>query len=246
MCCCVRGNTIGRLKKLRKLSLENCGGIGDAEIAEFVDAGLDLNELNINNTKVSDEGLMRLKEMRGINALDLSYCKNLIGKDLRMLSNWHDLCALKMRVNLHNYYKVQIGECELSNNLERLELSGICVDMAAIGAIRCRKLRNLILSSCRIDDEGLSKLIGLDLEELRLDGNMKITNRGLKVVSGMKNLKILDVRECMMINDEGFNYLMDLVKLELLGISANKKNITDKYVRDKLNKIYNLFSLYIY
>ncbi|WP_372367701.1 hypothetical protein [Candidatus Uabimicrobium sp. HlEnr_7] len=84
---------------------------------------------------------------------------------------------------------------------------------------------HLSLFSTNIDDKGLHYLSSLSLESLNV-GKTRISNQGLANICNMfsRTLKILDLSENQVIDNNGLKHLQKLEKLEVFVLTGNKRS----------------------
>ena len=129
-----------------------------------------LNELNMKFTQITDRGLEALKRLPALQRLVLINA-NISGEGLAHL---HDLAKLE-ELDLHNA------------SLDANQIAGI-QDM--------QQLRVLDLGNTEVTDDSLAFLQGMDrLERLNLSRNLAISDAGLRHLTGLTQLKQLNVRQ---------------------------------------------------
>jgi endonuclease YncB( thermonuclease family) len=182
----------------------------------ITDAGLahlqklsDLEEVNLNWTKVTAAGVLRLvKDRTSLRRLELS------GVDLRD----DDLAALK---GLKELKKLNLRSTLITDN-----------GVAHLQSLPKLEFLNISTSRGRITDAALEALKPLtELEDLDLD-RTQITDAGLVHLKGMRNLRRLQFAHTA-ITDAGLENLQGLPNLSYLNSAATK--VTQEG-RDKLSK----------
>lgn len=82
--------------------------------------------------------------------------------------------------------------------------------------------RVVILSQCSLDDERMKALAGLDsMDDLRLNEIRDLSDRGLSLLAGKKNLEALAVRDCGL-TDASIAILSRFPALKKLDLSNNR------------------------
>lgn len=82
--------------------------------------------------------------------------------------------------------------------------------------------RVVILSQCSLDDERMRALAGLaSMEDLRLNQIRELSDRGLLLLAGNKNIKALALRDCGL-TDESIAILSRFPSLRKLDLSNNR------------------------
>jgi len=128
----------------------------------------DLDRLNLAQTRITDSGLERLRDLKGVRELDLYFAEFITDEGLSALATW--------------------------NKLERLNLRGTRLTSRSLEHIaKLTALKHLDLSYSQIDDTNVELLADLpQLESLALGG----TRIGVAALAALKlipNLKHLDL-----------------------------------------------------
>ncbi|WP_417395456.1 protein kinase domain-containing protein [Gimesia chilikensis] len=161
----------------------------DFKFLKFV---TELHELKLDHFSIEGEGLQYLSDCQSLGAIRF-YDSSIIGKGIGRLQ---DLLELK--------------------TLDAVSSSIDSSGMEEIGGLR--QLNFLNLSSSQIDDSGLAHLSGLTkLKKFYAHMNPKITDKGVKSLSGMQELEVLTVGATG-ITDAGLKQLSGLEQLTLLAI----------------------------
>jgi hypothetical protein len=160
-----------------------------------------LRQLSLQKTEVSDAGVAYITQLKDLELLDLTGT-NITGKSIAALAVLPNLKSL-----------------DLANN-------NIGDDLSALQQLK--NLRILQLSRCNLTDKGMSKLRPLtQLCHLSLNCNPKITNEGLKNLSGMKKLTSLQLLETK-IDGRALPYIEQLPALKLLEVSIGYFGVADE------------------
>lgn len=182
-----------------------------------------VKSLNLDGTKgVSDVAIATISEAQTLEELNLaaSWARAL---DLTPLVRLKSLKTLELWNNQINDERAKnLGQL---SSLEYLGLKGTgFADKHAVHLSKLTKLRRLDLDR-RITDLGLRSISGLvDLEELSLDG-AQITAEGLVHLARLKNLRSLRL-DGADIGDDGVERLAKLHRLEILRLRGC--GLTDK------------------
>lgn len=223
---------LSKLSSLRVLIMKNCSGVDDVLIMVSF---LNLQELSLSSTDVTDVGMKYVGRMVNLKKLDLSKCHS---EQLTLLDGYLDklsLCELNVQkthfsddafygiFRMKSLRKLNVGycrsltECTLEKgvrkmvNLEWLNLVACNVSCDLMRElVYLRSLVYLDMSLCRLEegeeDEGF-KILGKckNLEELYLE-RTNVDDGVLNVLGELKYLKKLDVSECSVTN-LGLSYL---------------------------------------
>ncbi|MCB9469477.1 MAG: hypothetical protein H6677_14470 [Candidatus Obscuribacterales bacterium] len=162
--------TISSFSGLKALTIRDNKRIND-ELIKHLTGPASLEELNVKNTRIGDEGLDHVAAtFPSLKVLDLRACRRVSPRGLSYLSR------LKA--------------------LDDLNLSNIEIKMDGIKELaRLKNLHKLGLVSCIIDDRKLLVLKDLPLKDLDLSEN-PLTNKSLEILASIKSLKELKLRYC--------------------------------------------------
>jgi peroxiredoxin len=192
----------------------------------------DLQELILNNTKISDAELVHLKGLTSLEQLHLN--KTLITDE--GLIHLKELDQLKL-LHVHDTKVTDAGLAYLGElrSLQRLDIGQTQVTDAGLAHLKgLTNLKGLNLNRTKVTDEGLVHLKGLNnLEWLNLYGT-KVAGTGLVHLEGMVKLETLHLSKTP-VTDEGLAHLKGLAALEELFLEeaqisdaglAHLKNLT--------------------
>jgi internalin A len=127
-----------------------------------------LTNLDLSLTRITDQGMLELKNLAGIVDLNLYYAEYVTDEGLAAIKGWKNL----KRLNVHGS---KISDTTLEH------ISGIST------------LESLNMGSAMVTDIGLERLTSLpNLKELTMGGN-KLTDAGLQALRQMPNLTYLDL-----------------------------------------------------
>jgi|GEM_PF-3087527 len=158
-----------------------------------------LEEVNLLNSPIGDEGARHLAGLPRLKYLGISGCR--VGDE-----------GLARLAGLPELERLDLGHCWVTE-----------AGLAHVG--RIRSLRSLSLYRSDIDDQGLVHLGGLPvLESLRLADCLHISDSGLAHLRGLSHLRNLDL-ESAPITDAGLTHLARLANLENLNLAGTK--VTD-------------------
>ncbi len=175
-----------------------------------------LEQIRCAKTRVGDAELKHLENLKTLKAIDLSDCNRVTIEGVRSLVKCPKLSFLKVW--------------------------GPSIDNACMSEVaKMKSLRVLGISDTRVDDEGISKLAGLNLVEVQMT-RTRIGDDGIRVISQMKNVESLVLRDTGL-TDESVKYVSGLEKLKKLDLSeCTSPGITDA-CGEYLAKMSNLQSL---
>ncbi|MBN71761.1 MAG: hypothetical protein CME32_21070 [Gimesia sp.] len=175
-----------------------------------------LYALRLSGDSVGEQDFQYLKFVNGVHDLNLEHF-TFEGDGLKYLSGFQSLKAIRV-------YDSTIRGEGLSHlgqflNLVTLDLVACSIDMSVMQQIGNRRQLNFLnLSNSQIDDAGLAHLSGLTkLKKFYAHLNPKITDKGVKSLSGMQQLEVLTVGATG-ITDAGLKQLSRLEQLTLLAV----------------------------
>lgn len=141
--------------------------VSDADLAE-VAKWKKLERLDLSLTRVTDQGLLLLKELENVRELNLFYAELVTDEGLAVVRNWKKLEDLNCR-----------GTKVTDNTLTHI--AGL------------RQLKKLDVGFAEVTDNGLYTLTRLDnLEEVSIGGN-KLTDNCLRFLRNLPKIRKLDV-----------------------------------------------------
>jgi Leucine Rich repeat len=178
------------LKHLKKLTL----GLGGSKItnqglAELSDLR-ELEHLDLSNTAISDDGLQHLKNLTGLRFLALNNSK-VTGTGLQHLKALGDLAEL------------ELTDCATDEGLKTIS-----------GA---KNLQRLLLDSSKVTDDGIKQIKTCSNMRLLTLGSTQVTDAGLKHVAALSKLRTLDLYDTR-VGDQGIKELVGLKELRLLMV----------------------------
>lgn len=197
--------------------------IGDSRVTDEGLAKLkafpDLLELELNETEVTDEGLKNLRHVPHLRELRLDGTK-ITDNGLRSLSVLTDLRDLNLdETSIVGQGLESLSDCE---SLEELWLQGAKIDDSALAVIAgFPALKVLHISDTAVTDAGVAELKrATNLEELTLLGT-RITDDGLRHLVSLDNLQRLDLSRTA-VSDAGVVHLRRFKTLRELFLDDTK------------------------
>jgi serine/threonine protein kinase/uncharacterized protein YjbI with pentapeptide repeats len=229
------------LPRLESLSLAETR-FSDGDLAGLRNARR-LARLDLQDTPLTDAGIAQMKGMPGLEALQLSRTR-ISGAALEKLQSLRGLTELDLEgteigdADLKNYVPglSQLQRLNLARtrvrgphlqfvwrlrDLTSLDLSGLHLGPNALNLPRgtAANLRRLKLTGAKVTDEGLKLLSGMtSLRELFL-GSTQITGDGLKHLTWMPELERLDL-ENTVVGDDGVKAIGGLTSLKSLNLQG--------------------------
>jgi len=179
---------------------------GDAEAERFASdfaQATDLQELDLTDSAITDEGLKEIVKLKWLLHLDLTGCVRVTDAGMDTLRGYNQLLSL------------------------RLTRCGQITDDGIAQVFRMDTLRLLDLSRCpAITDASMGYIVRMmDLEDLRLQA-VPITDAAFADVRKLQNLRRIDLTLCKEITDEGIARLAEVPTLRELDV-AGCPGVTD-------------------
>ncbi len=184
---------LGGLTRLRSFSIRgrHLGG----SMLRNLNGSPRLQEIHLGQTGITDDGMPPLSAM----------------PQLRVLSLWGNPITGACLAQLRGTRRLE----ELS--LSQSPISSAGIENTAHPVPRSSSLKVLDLGNCKVDDAGVSLLVGLKkLTRLSLD-NASVTDAGVVHLSKLTELEWLDLRACK-ITGHGLRALKDLKQLKRLRL----------------------------
>ena len=181
-------------------------------------------EMDVAGTLFSTAGIAQLKDVPGIQILDLELCGNITDNSLSELGALSNLKVLILAGT--GITDSGLAHLKLLTNLAGLDLE-VCDQVTDAGLIHLQALKHLQWLSLKrsgfgpyfFSDEALGHLEGLTrLQVLNLYGN-RITDSGLDKLKSLTSLKDLDLN-LTTVSDEGLAKLASLSDLERIELTA--------------------------
>src|SRR5688572_24851062 len=150
----------------------------------------DLSFLDLSLTRITDQGMLEIKNLRGIVELNLYFAEYVTDEGLSVIKNWKKLKRLDIR-------GTKISDTALEH------ISGITT------------LESLDAGSANVTDVGIERMTSLpNLKELTIGGN-KITDSGLEPLRQMPGLTYLDL-----VGRQGTDSNVWVVSMSQVGLDA--------------------------
>ena len=183
-----------------------------------------LRKLLLGHSAVSGAGLLNMQGCRRLEELDLSYCKRIEDRDLGMLQVFKDLSVLRLDGTAIR----KINAISESKNipLKILNLNFTPVDDDAIKEWKqLPKLAEISLGRTAVTSAGLAYLASAAprLKRLNISGCKALKNSDLSFLKNFKELKQIDLGRWK-INDDGLN---NLVASSLTDLDLGDTKFTD-------------------
>jgi len=215
------------MKGLRRLTIANNFGFGDAEAAGL-EKLTQLESLDLRVTSISDLGLAHLKALTSLRYLNLSGTR-IKGPGLQFIQGLTDMRFLVLSrgdVGPNFYYRAY--HCAQyfrgMSELRRLNLHGSYVEDSDLQYLQnLTRLENLDVGCIYgedggITDDGLAFIAGLTrLKKLNLDGSA-VTGPGLTRLASPSQLRELSLK-CTNVTDAGLDSLQGLPAVESLDLN---------------------------
>jgi uncharacterized protein (TIGR02996 family) len=176
-----RFSPVGKLPRLRSLTLSGCDGLPDEALSVLSRASR-LEELNLYRClSLTGSGLADVAGLPALRSLNLSLCRKIKNADVAHLARATGL------------ERLHVEDCA--------RLTDKCLE--AIGKLT--RLRELNVSECpAIRGKGLASLTGLErLEHLKLSGCRELTDASIVPLGQLRELRILRLRQCRHLTAKG-------------------------------------------
>lgn len=220
-------------------SLEKLAGIHEPARGEIV-------TLSLQTSKVTEKGLAALKAFPHLKSLNLAFLGSLTKRGLESVTSLSDLEMLNLGQTPASNEMVEVlaGNASLKKlylngtrvtdeilpvlaqlpNLEHLSMADISgIDGSGFKTAKgFVKLKSLSVNHTGIVDQAVPLLAKFPIEGLSMAGCPGLTDQGIVKLTGMKELKNLDVRDNNQLTIKGFSKLAGLPKLWSLSVSENR------------------------
>lgn len=178
----------------------------------------DIDYLNLSKLPISDDEVKNIRHMIGLRRLDMEGA-DVTDRALKDIGEIKGLVSITLSKTLINGSGFKY--IALLPNLQELQASNNDLQDSNLAALaNCKRLRILKVGSARVGEQG-AKYIGKirSLEEVRLSGNSGITDHAISYLTGLVNLKTLNLRETSVTIDAlaSLKKLPSLKHLELSG-----------------------------
>jgi len=203
-----------------------------------------LKALSLLSTRITNNGLRHIKDLKQLRWLSLSGVGNIGNEGLVHLKDLKGLEDLSIEAThitaeglIHLQEMTKLRRLRLPNELQKgkpgsmkylakmtelimLDARGLCADDSDLKAVRgMTKLKDLNLCYTKVSDKGLEHLAGLtELEDLDLFGT-EVRGEGLKHLRNLKKLRFLNLGFCD-IQETALAHLREMHQLEYLEITT--------------------------
>lgn len=183
-------------------------GITDSAFS-YIAKMTNLEQLTLTYTSISVDGLQKITGLRNLTSLHLGYCPHIDNRAaMLVIKTWPDLTFLS--------------------------LADARITRAAIKELpKFKHLVELSLSDTPANDEDVIALSKLRLSEFYLN-HCPITDRALKAIEGMPNLRIVGIIGCRGLTDEGREALRNK-RHDLKFPGEPSKEYVDFYFSDEIH-----------
>ena len=201
-----------------------------------------IETLNLQGTKITDNSFESLKQFPNLKTLNLAFTHvtrasmaNLTAfPNLEVVNLGHTNAnneVVEMLASIPTIRSVDLNETPVDDdvlaildkfeNLERLSIGGVGgVDGGGFrGARRLNRLKALVLNKTGIVDLAIPIISKYPLEELHMSGCYKLTDAGISKLSGMKELKYLNLRDNPGLSSRGLAKVATNPKLWALNLT---------------------------
>ena len=221
--------------QLTQLHLSGCG-ITDQTVSRITSFTL-LKQLDISYNPITDEGLRHLTNLQHLYVLDVSANSKIRDLGIRFLVPLSSLKNLKLgytgvsdSVIPYLFHFQELCDLDMSF-CSNITWENICVDNLSL-------LKNMNLWHCNVTNDALGCISVIQsLCSLNIRWNNSVTEKGLKHLSNLRNLKKLYISYC---SDVGVSYIAALTLLTTLHL--DRANITDVSISHLL-QLHNLSEL---
>ncbi|MCA9093365.1 MAG: hypothetical protein KDA68_07755, partial [Planctomycetaceae bacterium] len=153
-----------------------------------------LKNLNMAMTHITKDSMINLRDLDNLEIVNLGHtpADNEVVKLLAGIPTIRSLDLNETRIDDH-----ALGILDTFENLERLSVAGVAsIDGGGFrGARKLANLKSLVLNRTGIVDQAIPIIAKYPLEELHMSACYLITDRGIARLTGMKELKYLNLRD---------------------------------------------------
>ena len=232
--------TLSEFSKLTELNIEKNAGIKDAA-CQFIAKMEKLERLNMIYTGLTETGLMTLRKLPNLQALDIRGCTMIADSGMKNVARIKTLKSFQ-------HYSSSVSDAGLealtaAENIESLYLQDFrLTDAAGQSLKKFSRLTSLQLFRCsEFGSQGLLELKGMPLTRLTLRGLSSLGNDGFEVFRELPTLKRLYLTELQAVSDAAFLPLAELKNLEILEVEIIP-GVTDEALKS-IAKLQNLREL---
>jgi len=233
---------ISEFTNLVELNLERNSRIQDAACRHLVKLEK-LERLNLMYTSLTDTGLLNIRKIPNLQALDIRGCMRIANGGMRnvaMIPNLKSFQHYSNSVTDDGLEALTAAENVESLFLQRFRLT----DAAGQSLKKFKRLSSLILFECgEFGSPGLLELKGMPLNRLTLRGLPKLGIDGFEVFRELPTLKRLYLIELGAVGDAAFIPIAELKNLEILEVEV-MPGVTDEALKS-IAKLQNLRELKI-
>jgi serine/threonine protein kinase len=189
--------------------------ITDQLLAEYLPVDIQIENLDLGNSKVGNQGLLFVGKQSRLKDLRLGKTK-ITDAGLESLSNLKNIRTL----NLNDTFITDDGLTHLSQMTDMRDLSLVNTKIGNEGLANLAKmhhLQRLLLTGTPINGDGLQLIKDLPIDELHVDGTV-IRDSDLPVINNLKSLVEIHIGSTK-VNGDGLQSLTDLKSLKRLFMS---------------------------
>lgn len=216
------------IKQLHSLNLNGCAKLTDACLP-YLALLPDLEELFLNGTAITGNGLVHLKGLSNLKELELSNAVTI--KQAAPLSSLRGLTHLRLKVDGDPDAVLKFFSG--FKRLRELDLARLRINNRRLAYLKTlTNLERLEIHSSQLGDRGLDHLKGLTkLRELYLQSDL-VTDAGFEHLKELVSLKVLEL-DTPQLTDKGLAFLAKTPELERLRLLNTR--ITDRGLQSVRN-----------
>uniref|UniRef100_W5MGM4 F-box and leucine rich repeat protein n=1 Tax=Lepisosteus oculatus TaxID=7918 RepID=W5MGM4_LEPOC len=197
---------------LKTLDLSSCTELSDKAVLAIASSLKDIRSLYLRRTwRITDQGLSKLMELKGLQTLDLSGCSNITGIEMIKGLSSPQAQAKLVSLSLRSCTYMRVVQFPDLRRLSLSLLSEISDRSLLSVSQHCRGLTSLSLSHCPgLSDQGLAGAAPhlQRLQHLQLACCDGLSDRSLTVLARhCRRLRTLDVSMCKKITMAGVEHL---------------------------------------
>jgi len=185
-----------------------------------------LKNLNMAMTHISKDSMINLGDLNNLEIVNLGHtpADNEVVKLLAGIPTIRSLDLNETRIDDH-----ALGILDTFENLERLSVAGVSlIDGGGFrGARKLGNLKALVLNRTGIVDQAIPIIAKYPLEELHMSACYFITDKGIARLTGMKELKYLNLRDNNTMTSRGLSKVASNPKLWAINLT-NVPGFDDK------------------
>eukprot|EP00808_Paulinella_micropora_P024277 g51965.t1 len=196
----------GVLRNVRNLQLNKCS-ITDMTLSVLPSCPL-LEQLDLRETKITDEGLVHLESLSRLHILKMAWCQEVTSEGLYNLS---ELPLQSLNLGMIPGVTDKAMDALKKCPLQRLNLGGCDVSDAGVKQLARhfqQTLSVLSLAGCkRLTDAAAASLVALPLESLHMYLCERLTDQSMRSFAALPSLQILVLSRCGKLTDQGVQEL---------------------------------------